>query len=126
MRLLLDTNAFIWWVGDDPRLGPSARSIIADSENDVFVSAASAWEISIKRAKGKLGFGDVETALEAHAFEPLAIELEHGVAAGDLPPHHRDPFDRVLIAQARRESLAIVTADDAFALYDVDIVPAGR
>ncbi|MHB1242911.1 MAG: type II toxin-antitoxin system VapC family toxin [Gaiellaceae bacterium] len=125
MRLLLDTNAFIWWVGDDARLGPSARSIIAEPDNDVFVSAASAWEIAIKRAKGKLGFGDVETELERHSFETLAIEVAHGITAGGLPPHHRDPFDRVLIAQARHESLAIVTADDAFALYDVEIVPAG-
>jgi PIN domain nuclease of toxin-antitoxin system len=126
VRLLLDTNAFIWWVGDDPRLGASARSFIADPDNDVFVSAASAWEISIKRAKGKLTFGDVARALEEHRFEPLPIELAHGTAAGALPPHHRDPFDRVLIAQAQHELLAIVTDDAAFARYDVELVRAGQ
>ncbi|MEO5576681.1 MAG: type II toxin-antitoxin system VapC family toxin [Gaiellaceae bacterium] len=126
MRLLLDTNAFVWWIGDDARLGRSARTLIGDPDNDVFVSAATAWEIAIKRAKGKLTFGDVADALEENSFEPLPIEVAHGVAAGGLPPHHRDPFDRVLIAQAQHHGLAIVTADGAFARYDVALVPADR
>jgi PIN domain nuclease of toxin-antitoxin system len=126
VRLLLDTNAFIWWVGDDARLGPAARAAIAEPGNDVYVSAASAWEISIKVARGRLRFGDVAQALDTHDFEPLAIEVEHGVAAGALPPHHGDPFDRVLIAQARAERLAVVTADEAFVRYGVDVVPADR
>lgn len=126
MRLLLDTNAFLWWVGDDARLGPIARSLISDPDNDVFVSSATAWEISIKHSKGKLPYVDTSALAEANEFEPLAIEIDHAVTAGELPPHHRDPFDRVLIAQAQRESLVVVTEDAAFARYDVDTVRAGR
>jgi PIN domain nuclease of toxin-antitoxin system len=124
--MLLDTNAFLWWVDDDPRLGPTARALISDEDNDVFVSAASAWEIAIKRAKGKLSAGDVEVAIVENRFRPLSIDVAHGLVAGGLPAHHRDPFDRVLIAQAQGESLAIVTADDAFGAYDVDLVRADR
>jgi PIN domain nuclease of toxin-antitoxin system len=126
VRLLLDTNAFLWWVGDDARLGPAARSLISDPDNEIFVSSATAWEISIKHGKGKLPYLDTPAILEANEFEPLAIEIDHGVTAGELPPHHRDPFDRVLIAQAQRDSLVVVTADAAFGHYDVDTVPAGR
>jgi PIN domain nuclease of toxin-antitoxin system len=126
VRLLLDTNAFLWWVGDDARLGPTARALIAESENEIFVSAATGWEISIKHAKGKLPFVDTPAEIASNRFEPLAIELEHGIAAGELPPHHRDPFDRVLIAQAQLESIRIVTADAAFARYDVGVLPADR
>lgn len=126
MRLLLDTNAFLWWVGDDARLGPAARALIADPDNEVYVSSATAWEISIKHAKGKLPYVDVPAVVETSEFEPLAIEIEHGVTAGELPPYHRDPFDRVLIAQARHESLVVVTEDAAFGHYDVDTLPAGR
>lgn len=126
MRLLLDTNAFVWWTGDDERLGPDARALISDPDNEIFVSAATAWEISIKRAQGKLVFGDVENTVEDNRFRPLPIELAHGIAAGELPAHHRDPFDRVLIAQAQHESLTVVTADGAFSRYDVDLVRADR
>lgn len=126
MRLLLDTNAFLWWVGDDARLGPVARSLISNPENVVFVSAATAWEISIKHSKGKLPFVDSAALVDANEFERLSIEIDHGVTAGGLPPHHRDPFDRVLIAQAQRESLVVVTEDAAFARYDVDTVRAGQ
>lgn len=126
MRLLLDTNAFLWWVGDDARLGSSARSLISDPDNEVFVSAATAWEISIKHSKGKLPYVNTPAVVEANEFEPLAIEIDHGLAAGELPPHHRDPFDRVLIAQAQRESLVVVTEDAAFARYDVETVRAGQ
>ena len=124
MRLLLDTNPFLWWVGDDPRLGAASRALIADPDNDVFVSAATAWEIAIKHSKGKLPYVDTSAMVESNDFEPLPIELEHGIGAGELPPHHRDPFDRVLIAQAQRASLVVVTEDAAFASYDVDIVRA--
>ena len=90
------------------------------------MSSATAWEISIKHAKGKLPYVDTPTAVEENEFEPLAIEVDHGVAAGALPPHHRDPFDRVLIAQAQRESLVVLTEDSAFADYDVETVRAGQ
>ena len=126
MRLLLDTQAFLWWVGDDPRLGPSARSLISDPGNDVFVSSATAWEISIKHAKGKLPYVDTPAVIEKSEFEPLAIDVEHAVTAGALPPHHRDPFDRVLIAQAQHEALVVVTADSAFAAYGVGVTRAGQ
>jgi PIN domain nuclease of toxin-antitoxin system len=125
VRLLLDTNAFLWWVGDDARLGPIARTLIADPDNEVFVSAATAWEISIKHSKGKLPFVDTAAIVDANDFEPLAIAIDHGITAGELPPHHRDPFDRVLIAQAQRDALVIVTEDAAFARYDVETVRAG-
>lgn len=126
MRLLLDTNAFLWWIDDNARLGAGARELIANVDNTVFVSAATAWEIAIKQAKGKLTAGDVEAAIEENRFRSLAIEVVHGIIAGGLPAHHRDPFDRVLIAQAQHESLSIVTDDVAFERYDVGLVPAGR
>lgn len=127
MRLLLDTHAFLWWTGDDHRLGPAARSAISDPENVVYVSAASAWEISIKRAKGKLRTSrDLEAAIAEHGFRALSIEIRDGIAAGALPTHHRDPFDRMLIAQAQRESMTVVTNDSAFEKYEVDTVPAAR
>ena len=126
MRLLLDTSAFLWWVDDSPRLGPAARALIADDDNEVFVSAASAWEIAIKRAKGKLTAGDIEAAIETNRFRSLPIEVSHGTMAGALPAHHRDPFDRMLVAQAQKESLSIVSADRAFAQYDVALLPADR
>jgi PIN domain nuclease of toxin-antitoxin system len=100
--------------------------LIADPDAEVFVSAATAWEISIKRAKGKLTFGSVAEVIETNRFQALPIEIAHAVAAGALPPHHRDPFDRVLIAQAQHESLAVVTADRLFAAYDVDRVSAAK
>lgn len=126
MRLLLDTHTFLWWLGGDGRLGDAARKAIADPDNVVYVSAASAWEISIKNAKGRLRVQeDVEVAIDAEGFRPLSIEVAHGVAAGELPPEHRDPFDRVLIAQARRESLVVVTDDRAFDRYDVETLAAG-
>lgn len=126
MRLLLDTHAFLWWVGDDRRLGPEARAAISNPDNVIWVSAATAWEIAIKRAKGKLTAGDIEASIDENRFRALAIEVVHGIAAGNLPPHHRDPFDRVLIAQAQHESLSVVTDDNAFQAYDIEIVPAGR
>jgi len=121
--LLLDTHAFLWWTGDDHRLGPAARSAISDPENVVYVSAASAWEISIKRAKGKLRTSrDLEAAIAEHGFRALSIEIRDGIAAGALPTHHRDPFDRILVAQAREEQLILVTDDPVMASYDVAIL----
>ena len=125
MRLLLDTHVFIWWTGAEPGLGAAARDLIADPDNAVFVSAATAWEVAIKRAKGTLDApADVRPAIAASGFVELPIELGHAVAAGALPVHHRDPFDRMLVAQARLEALALVTADRVLARYDVAIVPA--
>ena len=119
MRVLLDTHALIWWLAGDDRLSRSARATIADESNEVFVSAASAWEISTKHRLGKLdGAGPlaVDFAREIHAqgFTPLPISLAHGQIAGALVSEHRDPFDRMLFAQAREEKMALISNEVAF------------
>ena len=112
MRLLLDTHALLWWLADDAALAQAARAAIADGGNEVFVSAASAWEIAIKHELGKLDVPqDLTEAIDSAAFTGLPITIEHARLAGALSPHHRDPFDRMLIAQAQAESLTIVTRD---------------
>ena len=127
MLLLLDTHAFLWWNNDDPKLGPEAREAIADSDNIVFVSAATAWEIATKRASGKLEApGDIAEWVHKDDFTPLPIEIEHAVLSVDLPNHHRDPFDRLLVAQATLEDLTLVTIDDEIAKYDVEMIDASR
>ncbi len=125
MLLLLDTHSFLWWLADDPALGPTARGAIADADNIVFVSAVTAWEISVKRAKGKLEApGDVEDWLDANGFIELPIEIGHAVLAGELPLHHTDPFDRMLVAQAVLEDHTLVTADSEIPQYEVKILDA--
>ena len=125
MRLLLDSHALLWALGDPDKLQADSRSAIQESSNDVFVSAASVWEISIKRAKGKLETtADLVVELEAARFQPLPISYLHGVAAGSLPEHHGDPFDRMLIAQALLEGMTIVTRDVRFEPYGVPILEA--
>ena len=118
MRLLLDTHVLLWWLADDPSLGAEARTAIAAGESTVFVSAASAWEISIKQAVGKLhGPSDLERQLAPNRFEPLAITIAHVYEAGTLPRHHDDPFDRMLVAQAMAAGLTLVTRDRRMARY---------
>jgi PIN domain nuclease of toxin-antitoxin system len=125
VRLLLDTSAFLWWLENDDRLGPIARSAIADPENEAYVSSASAWEISVKRASGKLEADfDVAASLEPNSFLPLTIDIAHAVAAGELPRHHKDPFDRMLVAQAQLENLTLVTDDPEIGKYEVDLLDA--
>jgi len=127
VRLLLDTHAFLWWLADDAKLGPKARAAIADGRSVVFVSAASVWEIAVKRRAGKLDApGDVAEWIERCDFAPLSIDVEHAVAAAELPPHHRDPFDRMLVAQAQLEELTLVARDDAIDEYDVAVLDATR
>jgi PIN domain nuclease of toxin-antitoxin system len=124
VRLLLDTHALLWWLADDG-LVAEARDAIADPANLVTVSAASAWEISIKKALGKLAVpDDLEQQVQLTGFLPLSISVAHGIAAGQLDHHHEDPFDRVLIAQAFAEGLTIVTRDKRFADYGVSSIPA--
>lgn len=124
MRLLLDTHALLWWLADES-LNDHARDAIADPANLVVVSAASAWEISIKKALGKLAApDDLEHQLQAGGFAPLPISVRHGIAAGQLPHHHEDPFDRMLIAQAFAEGLTIVTRDKRFDDYRVPLLAA--
>ncbi len=124
MKVLLDTHILLWWLSGDEALPAHAAQIIADSGTVVLVSAASVWEIAIKKAVGRLDApDDLLDALDANAFEALAITAAHAVAAGELPAHHADPFDRMLIAQARMEGLTLITADDTFAQYDVNLLP---
>jgi PIN domain nuclease of toxin-antitoxin system len=124
VRLLLDTHALLWWLADEG-LAAQARDAIADPANVVVVSAASAWEISIKKALGKLAApDDLERQVDIGGFTPLPISIAHGIAAGQLPRHHDDPFDRMLIAQAVEEGLTIVTRDKRFENYGVALLPA--
>ena len=120
MKLLLDTHTLLWWLNRDRRLGPPTRQAIATDAERVAVSAASAWEISIKEAFGKLDApAGWPEEIEGFGFEPLPITFDHAREAGGLPRHHGDPFDRMLVAQARLEGLVIVTADPRIARYDV-------
>lgn len=124
-RLLLDTHAFLWWLSDDPSLGADARRMIGEPRNQVLVSAASIWEISIKQAKGMLEAPeDLEALVEDEGFTKLPISLFHGQQAGKLPEIHRDPFDRMLIAQTQAEGLELVTADGIIPQYGVRVVSA--
>ena len=120
---MLDTHAFIWWAGVDKRLAEIARAAIADAENRVVVSAVTVWEISIKRAIGKLEFRhDILRVLEQTGFEPLDITPRHADLAGSLPLHHADPFDRLLISQASLEGLVLVSQDRQFLPYGVPLL----
>jgi len=122
VRLLLDTHTFIWWREDNLRLRSKPRHEIANAET-VFVSAASAWEIAIKVAQGKLEVpGPIAEAVADSGFEPLEINFRHAKAAGSLPLHHGDPFDRMLIAQAQVNHLTLVTHDKDFRKYGVPIL----
>lgn len=124
MRLLLDTHVLLWWLADDPALSVQARRLIAN-EPEVLVSAASVWEIAIKRALGKLEVPeDLLEAIDASGIGRLPIGLEHAVIAGALPRHHDDPFDRMLVAQARHEGLTLLTSDARIASYAVAVLPA--
>lgn len=119
MRLLLDTHAYLWWLGNDPRLWEPARRAMADPSSVVFVSAASIWEIAIKIQIGKLEFdGDPLEEIEASGFLELPMTARHSFAAGSLPRHHDDPFDRMLLAQAHLEGLTLVSRDRAFRDYE--------
>jgi PIN domain nuclease of toxin-antitoxin system len=124
MRLLLDTHILLWWVQDHPSLPPQAQVAIADSASQVFVSAATAWEIAIKQALGKLKFpiARMTEILHDEGFAPLAMDIRHAIIAGALPPHHHDPFDRMLVAQAQHEGLTIVTVDPLIARYAVAVL----
>ncbi len=123
MSLLLDTHVLLSWLADDPRLPAAVRDVIRDPKRAVWVSAATAWEISIKRALGKLEAPeDLPAAMEANGFRPLAIQVAHALAAGALPKIHEDPFDRLLVAQARLEGLTLVTADERLAAYGVPVI----
>jgi PIN domain nuclease of toxin-antitoxin system len=123
MRLLLDANAFFWWVTDSPRLTQVACNAVGDNTNEILVGVGALWELGIKRSLGKLHFPfDFETVLRDEGFGVLHIGFAHLRALHALPQHHRDPFDRMLIAQAQAESIPIVTGDRNFTAYEVAIL----
>lgn len=126
MKLLLDSHAFLWWLAEDPKLGKEAREAVADPSSTVLVSAATVWELAIKAALGKLDLdgADLVEEIEANGFIELPMTARHAQAAATLPRHHDDPFDRMLIAQARVEGLTIVTRDSAFGAYGIAVVLA--
>ncbi|MFC0862699.1 type II toxin-antitoxin system VapC family toxin [Sphaerimonospora cavernae] len=122
MRLLLDTHVILWWLADSPELSGEVKDLL-DTEPAVYVSAVSPWEIAIKQSIGKLpGPEDLAERVRDSQFSGLPITASHGVRAGRLPQHHRDPFDRLLIAQAQTEGLTLVTRDKWIPHYDVQIM----
>jgi PIN domain nuclease of toxin-antitoxin system len=123
--LLVDANVLVWSLVDPLEIAAAARQAIASPANDVLVSAASVWELGIKQAKGKLRLPEgLATAVESLGFNGLPVTLEDAEVAAALPAHHRDPFDRMLVAQARRLDAVVVTRDRAFGAYDVKVLTA--
>jgi PIN domain nuclease of toxin-antitoxin system len=124
-RYLLDSHVVLWWLDGAERLSERALAAISSAENEIVVSVASVWELAIKQSTGKLRIdGDLRQHLREQWFHELSITGRHAVEAGELPLHHRDPFDRILVAQARCEDLTIVTADRILGEYDVQTLPA--
>lgn len=124
MRVLLDTHAFLWWIENDANLSATARDIIGDETNEIFFSAASSWEIAIKRQTGKLELPTnleqfITTQLADNNFTVLPIQMSHTLGIYHLPLYHRDPFDRILVAQSRLEQMPILTVDPLIRQYDV-------
>jgi PIN domain nuclease of toxin-antitoxin system len=118
LRILLDTHLLLWWLMDDPGLSTEARALVSERENVVFISAVTMWEIWLKQSLGKLRLPvDFETKMTDEAFENLPLTYQHTRQVALLPWHHRDPFDRMLIAQARYENLILLTADPVVSNY---------
>jgi PIN domain nuclease of toxin-antitoxin system len=129
MRILLDTSCWLWMVAASDRLGPDARELLEDRRNELLFSAASSWEIAIKYALGKLPLPEapsryVPGRMRVTGVTPLRVEHSHALAVTSLPAHHRDPFDRLLIAQASLAGVPIMTADKVFDHYEIDTIPA--
>jgi PIN domain nuclease of toxin-antitoxin system len=125
LRLLLDTNALIWVLAEPHRLAARATQALEDAESDVFVSIVSPWEMAIAKARGRMDPpDDLETQIEQRRFTLLPIHLRHTEAIAFMPNHHRDPFDRMLIAQAQVDGLTIVTSDRKLREYPVSLLPA--
>jgi PIN domain nuclease of toxin-antitoxin system len=125
MNLLLDTHVLLWWLNDQPILSKKSRAAIAEGKNLVFVSSVVVWEIRIKEALGKLEIPrNFKSVLERQPFEMLHITVEHAHAVKDLPPHHRDPFGRMLVAQAKVEGFTLLTHDARLKKYKVSLMEA--
>jgi len=127
MNVLLDTHAFLWWVIDDPQLSDPARTIIAEPNNTIYFSVVSAWEIIIKERTGKLSLPEppkiyIPSRLASNQFASLTVQMQHVLQVASLPDYHRDPFDRLLIAQSQTEQLPILTVDLMFSHYSVDVI----
>lgn len=127
MKALLDTHALLWWLFDDPHLSTTARDFIANAENEILVSAASAWEIATKHRIGKLPEAEdiarlLPMYLRQARFGELSVSVDDGLLAGSLPGPHKDPFDRMLIAQARLRSLSVLSIDPVFREYGVTVL----
>jgi len=124
MRLLLDTHSFLWFIGGNPNLSTTARMLIEDASNQPFLSVGSLWEMAIKVSIGKLSLGQpfeilISRQLRLNGIDLLGIEMRHAAVVSELPFYHRDPFDRLLVAQAMVERMPIVSADTAFDAYPV-------
>lgn len=123
-RLLLDTHVILWWMGDPGKIGSAAKQAISDAGSEVYYSAISEWEISVKEAKGKLkiDWPEFDRLIDDNKFLQLPITSVHGRIAGALPPVHGDPFDRILVAQAKVEGVVLVTADRILENYDIEVL----
>ncbi len=127
MKILLDTHIFLWWITDDPRLSVRAKEIITDLHNELYLSAASGWEIAIKSTLGRITLprkADLFIAeqMSINSILSLPIEMSHALHVHNLPPHHQDPFDRIIIAQAQLEKMPVLTADPQFKKYKLTII----
>jgi len=127
VKILLDTHAFLWWITDDAKLSKFAREIMGDGENTLFLSAASAWEIAIKARLGRLKIPAqpdrfIAEQMQQNAMQALPIQISHTLHVYHLPKHHQNPFDRMLVAQARLEDLTLLSSDQHMRKYDVEII----
>lgn len=127
MRAILDTHVVLWWVTNDSQLSQVVRDIISDPDNTLYVSVASSWEIIIKAQTGKLPLPEaptqfIQSCLTVNRFESMAIDLSHVLQVDNLPDHHKDPFDRILIAQSQSENIPILTIDHLIARYPVQTI----
>ncbi|MCB8943515.1 MAG: type II toxin-antitoxin system VapC family toxin [Ardenticatenaceae bacterium] len=127
MRVLLDTHTFLWWNLNAPELSETARECIADEQNEIFVSAATAWEIGIKYGQGRLELPEppdqyIATRLHMHHFTALPVQISHAAAVYQLPDIHKDPFDRLLVVQSQLENMPLLTADPEIAKYSVSVI----
>ena len=127
MKILLDTHTFLWWITDDQKLSGRAREIISDGSNELFLSAATGWEMAIKAQIGRLKLpGEpirfILEQMRINAIQSLPIQMNHALHVSTLPQHHRDPFDRLLIAQAQLEGLPVLSSDHQLANYQVEVI----